>query len=274
MDNAYYISHFSANSFFNMAFDEWMFREVIATPRLILLRLYSWDVGTITFGYNQKKESAFDHDLSGTTPVIRRITGGRALYHDPSELTYSIAINDDLVTNGLFGETVAETSEIIAQILVRFLNNIGIDSDYKKRSSKQDRDQKFFHKAPCFASNSKNEIVKNDIKMIASAQRRFKDSIFQHGSIKINGHATHPALPLNDYKINFDNKLEILSESKFDNLSKKFIKTFSKELNLYFDELKISNDNKNDIDSLRDFVEQNSCDKRELFKPSIEKISQ
>jgi lipoate-protein ligase A len=152
------------------------------------------------------------------------------------------------------------------------LKNIGIKSDYKKISSKNDRERNFFHKAPCFASNSKNEIVKDDTKMIASAQRRFEDSIFQHGSIKINGHANHLALPLNDYNINFDDNLENLTEPIFINLSNKFERTFSNRLNLSFDELILSEENRVDIDSITDFVKQNNCKKREIFKFPTESI--
>jgi len=253
-----------------MAFDEWMFSRAVSTPALILLRLYSWDLGTITFGYNQRAESAFDHDHLGTTPVIRRITGGRALYHDPSELTYSIAINDALVKYSLFGESVSKTSEIIAKILVQFLKKCGIDSDYKKRSSKQDRELDFFHKAPCFASNSKNEIVKDNIKIIASAQRRFKGSIFQHGSIKVNGHATHPALPLTDYNINFNNKLNVLSKNMFDNFSTQFNDTFAEELNLNFNNLTISAEDTVEINSICEYVKQNHMKKRNIQKFPVE----
>ena len=44
---------------------------------------------------NQRDETALDFTkLNGINP-IRRITGGRAIYHDPSELTYSIAFDID-----------------------------------------------------------------------------------------------------------------------------------------------------------------------------------
>lgn len=266
MKMAYYINHFSTDSYFNMAFDEWMFCRVTDIPGLILLRLYSWDTGTITYGYNQKDKLAYNHDKLGSTPVIRRITGGRALYHDPSEITYSIAINNELIKNNIFGDTVSENSEIIAKILVRFLKKCGIDSDYKKKTSKQDKDIRFFHKAPCFASNSRNEIVKGNIKIIASAQRRYKGSIFQHGSIKVNGHATHPALPLSDYEINFDNKINILSKSMFENLSSRFVSTFADALNFKYGELIINDDDKSDINFMREYVRNNNLKKRDLFK--------
>ncbi|MCK4573421.1 MAG: hypothetical protein KAU36_03575, partial [candidate division Zixibacteria bacterium] len=86
-------NHFAAGPHFNMAFDEWLFARACESPGSIMLRLYSWRPGAITFGFNQKEQTAVDCERLNGTPLIRRVTGGRALYHDPSELTYAIAVN-------------------------------------------------------------------------------------------------------------------------------------------------------------------------------------
>lgn len=179
---------------FNMGFDEWMLAEAAATPGLILLRLYTWEIGTITFGFNQRQQTALDFTKLGSTPVIRRITGGRAVYHDISELTYAVAFNTaEPATDSLRGST-AQTSERIARMLSRFLSHVGFTAGWVRTSAAENGRPDYFHKAACFASHAKYELVAGGAKIVASARRDFGGAALQHGAIKISGLASHPAL--------------------------------------------------------------------------------
>ncbi len=182
-----------------MAFDEWMLRAVFQTPGSFLARLYSWRIGTITFGVNQRQESAVRFQHVGQTPVIRRITGGRAIYHDLSEVTYSLALNnsghDGL--NQRFGKSIPEINDRIAEGLSLFLKSVGIESRMVRQSSTQNSHPDFFHKAACFSSSARYELMSSKGKVVASAQRRVGESLLQHGSIKTSGVAFHPALAMN-----------------------------------------------------------------------------
>ena len=178
----------------NMAMDEWLLARVIKNPAEAYIRLYRWETATITFGVNQREKSALDHSLLGETPLIRRVTGGRALYHDQSELTYCVAFNTENPPCRKLAGSIAETSVVIAEAIREFLIRIGIRADWVRASSKENAQPGFFHKAPCFASSAKYELLHADQKLVASAQRRFGPGLMQHGSIKLGGIVAHPAL--------------------------------------------------------------------------------
>ncbi len=134
-----------------MAFDDCLLARVIGQPDNVLLRLYTWSPGTITIGYHQDADRATDPAQLGTTPVVRRITGGRAVYHDPSELTYAIACRPEAI--GIRSEgRVAEVYTHLARALGLFLNRLGVTADLVARSTGGSSAPDFFHKAPCFAS--------------------------------------------------------------------------------------------------------------------------
>ncbi|MBD3402153.1 hypothetical protein GF420_04605 [candidate division GN15 bacterium] len=187
-------AHFAADPFYNMACDDWLLQRVASHPGAIVLRLYSWQVGTITFGFNQRAETAYAADHLDGTPVIRRITGGRALYHDRSELTYAIALNTENLAVPALAGSVSATSHAISEWLAAFVRASGTDVCFVKRSSTENARPGFFHKAPCFASQARHELMAGARKVVASAQRRIGGCWLQHGSIKLAGIAAHPAL--------------------------------------------------------------------------------
>jgi lipoate-protein ligase A len=190
-----FYSHYGGEPCFNMGFDEWLLERALDRPGSVALRLYQWKTGTITFGYNQRAESALVWSAVGATPVIRRVTGGRALYHDSSELTYSIVINQEELRGVPLGGSLSESSGAISEALVGFLESLGIRSEYQRSSSSSNSRPDFFHKAPCFASSAKYEVMGRAGKLIASAQKRLGHCLLQHGSIKLRGVVPHPALP-------------------------------------------------------------------------------
>jgi lipoate-protein ligase A len=194
MVHAWFFSHWVADPCFNMAFDEWMLSWVVTHPGAVILRLYTWREGTITFGCNQKQETALDFSRLNGTPVIRRITGGRAVYHDTGELTYSIAVNPSVPELANLSGSIATVHRLLAEALQEFLARLGIATAITDRSSSRDAHPEFFHKAPCFASHARHELICGDRKIVASAQRRSGDGLLQHGSIKLGGRAPHQAL--------------------------------------------------------------------------------
>lgn len=178
----------------NMAIDEWLFQRAMSRPGTVFLRLYTWQPGAVTFGLNQKVERAVDRKALGATALIRRVTGGRALYHDPSELTYAVVVNlEGLEGHALCGD-LTRTLSSIAAALTAFLESLGMRSQYLRQSTPVHRQPEYFHTAPCFDSVARHEITVDNRKVIASAQRRIGTTLLQHGSIKLAGVAYHPAL--------------------------------------------------------------------------------
>ena len=224
-------AQYSCDPYYNMAVDEYLFQQALSLPSRIYLRLYSWNEGAITFGYNQNIKKAVIHDKLGSTPLIRRVTGGRALYHDPSELTYAIIVNRENLNNEKITGSLNQTSQSISEALMSFLRELEIRSHYVRHSADSKRGLKFFHSAPCFESASKYEIISDEKKIIASAQRRITNSFLQHGSIKINGVAEHPALNLNVSDLNA-NRSQTLSSNNFKALQEIFFNKMAEYLSL------------------------------------------
>jgi lipoate-protein ligase A len=226
-----FFSHFAADPHANMAFDEWMFGRVLFSPETAILRFYTWQRPCITFGFHQQPERALALDQVRKTPVIRRITGGRALMHDPSEVTYSLAVNTDFAafTSDVF-RSLSESSNAIAEALRGFLGKLGVEVRYSRYSSPDNAQPNFFHKAPCFASRARYELHTESTKVVASAQRRLEGALLQHGSIKLRGVASHPALQ--DAARGFSGPFQPVDRKEFDRLSHLFSASLSDSLGL------------------------------------------
>ncbi len=62
----------------NMAVDEELLDDAVGSGASdIIFRLYGWNPKCISLGRNQKSDFS-----TGNIPVVRRLTGGRALLHD------------------------------------------------------------------------------------------------------------------------------------------------------------------------------------------------
>jgi len=194
MRQGVYYVHPAGEPHFNMAFDEYLLARVVQHPETIALRVYTWGEGTITIGFNQTPEKAVDFAGVGRTPLIRRITGGRAVYHDGCELTYAIALN---LANESFADWARKVGVAYLQIakgLQAFLNDLGLDARIIRGSPAGGTQPVSGRIKPCFESVARYELIAERAKIVASAQRQVGDGLLQHGSIKLHGVAFHPAL--------------------------------------------------------------------------------
>ena len=88
----------------NMAIDEavWLGRRAGSSPPT--LRFFAWEPPTISLGYGQPLDRHVDlaacHRLG--VGIVRRLTGGSAIYHDgpERELTYSVVASADDIGGG------------------------------------------------------------------------------------------------------------------------------------------------------------------------------
>ena len=88
------------------------------------LRFYTWDPPCISIGYFQKLDEtlmSFVHQRD----IVRRITGGRAVFHG-NDLSYSVVSRTD---NKLFPDNIKGTYTGIAKALIAGLRNLGINPD-------------------------------------------------------------------------------------------------------------------------------------------------
>jgi len=166
------------DAYFNMAMDEAIsicVREGHTPPTL---RFYQWSRPSVSIGYFQKiADIDMDYCKERGYPVVRRLTGGRALLHN-HELTYSISAPYGTP----FKKDLFENYLIISRVLIEGLRKCGIDASIHENKEKNE-----YLKSPsCLSISTFGEIRCGDKKIIGSAQKRFSDGFMQHGSIIIS----------------------------------------------------------------------------------------
>jgi lipoate-protein ligase A len=147
-----------------MAIDEAiaMARLRYDTPNTI--RLYRWNPSAVSIGYFQsiEKEVNLEACQNYGVDVIRRITGGGAVYHDyHGEITYSIIapITDDAIP-----ADILESYSVICGAIVNGLRKIGVESEFKPV----------------------NDIIADGKKISGNAQTRRHGVVLQHGTILVD----------------------------------------------------------------------------------------
>jgi lipoate-protein ligase A len=150
-----------------------------------VLRLYSWKPSCISLGY-QQDESVINIDVckESRVDVVRRPTGGRAVYH-AEELTYAVIMRFEP------GEGIYAVHNKIAESLLDLLQPLCNDEleliSCKGESCIREAYTKgSLTNIACFTSTARYEISWNGKKVVGSAQRRFGNAVLQHGSILLN----------------------------------------------------------------------------------------
>jgi len=113
--------------------------------------------------------------LSGVD-IVRRMTGGKAVYHS-DEITYSLTAGN---SDKLFPDNIIGTYEKISLCLARGLSLLGINAQLAKAvapSKEQDKT------SCCFSVPSGNELLVAGRKICGSAQMRTHGGFLQHGSL-------------------------------------------------------------------------------------------
>ena len=215
------------DAFYNMAVDE----ALMKLSKVPILRFYSWNPAAVSLGYFQ---SIDDINLkfckNNNIDVVRRITGGKAVFHD-KELTYSFIISENKVP-----KNVIDSYKLISNSILIALKNLGINAKFKDENVKKD-------KTPvCLNNPSWYEIIVGDKKIAAAAQTRKNKKLLQHGPILISM----------DYKKNLSifkkNNKKLLEETKkritslkqlnkkinYSNLKKELKKGFEENFNVKF----------------------------------------
>lgn len=153
-----------------MAIDEAMLeacRLGLAPPTL---RLYRWDVPTLSLGYAQRPESV---DLPACrregVAVVRRPTGGRAVLH-AGDFTYAVVATH-------LPPGVAAAYRELAGALERSLAHLGLTSELRPGVLPGARSE------ACFAAATTADLCVGASKLIGSAQVRRDGAVLQHGSL-------------------------------------------------------------------------------------------
>ncbi len=177
----------------NMAIDESIHLHHLEGSVPPTLRVFRWEQPSISLGRFQSIEREIDTERCQQLGValVRRPTGGRAVYHR-DEFTYSIVIGKRYgVPSG-----VVAAYAYLAQGLLAALQNLGVSAVLSdERVSKQPS-------AACFASSTQADLTSNGFKLVGSAQVWKDDALLQQGS-----------LPLDDRSAEFFSMLRYASEA-------------------------------------------------------------
>jgi lipoate-protein ligase A len=146
----------------NMALDYALLLSVASGESSPFLRFYRWSVPTVTLGYFQDAGTEADISLckSFGVDLIRRITGGGAVFHD-QEITYSMVFPD---THHLAGKDILDSYSRTLAPFVDALSLYGLSAVH----------------SPI------NDITVSGKKVSGSAQSRRKGCVLQHGTILLD----------------------------------------------------------------------------------------
>lgn len=153
----------------NMARDSSILQALEDGSGIPTLRVYGWNAPTISIGYLQGPAPFLGLGL----PVVRRITGGRAVVHS-REITYSVT---GLMGSPLFSGGIMSAYSVISSCIIAALNDAGVEATYSRGAASGDRSE------ACFHTPSRYEVLIHGRKLVGSAQRRLKRAFIQHGSI-------------------------------------------------------------------------------------------
>jgi lipoate-protein ligase A len=166
---------------YNMALDEAIAVTVRKDHTPPTLRLYGWSASSISIGYFQKNSDLdIDYCRQHNVPVVRRLTGGRAILHG-EEITYSFSAG----VSGLFSQGLYGSYKKLSTALGLALSKIGITPEmrFTKRAPRSSGHQT---KSPmCFQAISYGELMAGNRKIVGSAQKRWSDGFLQQGSIPL-----------------------------------------------------------------------------------------
>src|SRR5438105_5171202 len=165
----------------NMAIDEAVHTHHLRGDVPPTLRVFRWVQPSISLGRFQSLEREIDSDRCRQLGValVRRPTGGRAVYHR-GEFTYSIVTGK---RDGVPAGVVAAYA-YLAQGLIAALHSLGVPAVLSdERVSKQPS-------AACFASSTQADLTSGGFKLVGSAQVWKDDALLQQGSLPLDDRAS------------------------------------------------------------------------------------
>lgn len=174
MNKTFYLETGSFDPAYNLAFEEYVQAHRLTGNYLILWQ----NRNAVIIGRNQNAEeeinSAFvkEHNIK----VIRRNTGGGAVYHDMGNLNYSF------ITDA--GDLSQRSAQLFTQPVVRALKALGLDA----------------------AASGRNDILVSDRKVSGTAQHIIRGRILHHGTLLFESNPEMIAGALNPDPAKFQSK--------------------------------------------------------------------
>ncbi len=174
----------------NMAVDEALLACFDPERSRPILRLYGWEPPAFSLGRFQNGVEVLDLEkcAAAGVPVVRRITGGGAIYH-AEELTYSIVCAPHHIPPAV---SVKDSFRMLTRFLLHFYGELGLEPCYA--ADHFPAGTRLGERTPfCFAGKESCDIIIGGKKIGGNAQRRLRNVIFQHGSIPLVNRAGYGA---------------------------------------------------------------------------------
>jgi lipoate-protein ligase A len=162
----------------NMALDEAAMEG--ARRGAVVFRTYGWDPECVSLGRNQPTAGELGgRPLTTFEPgvdVVRRPTGGRAVFHGP-EITYAFIAPERLLggPKAIYRAVHAALADTLRALGVP-LDEPGCQTEAGPGGPPLDLDE-------CFISPAPGEITAGGRKLVGSAQWRHRGAVLQHGSL-------------------------------------------------------------------------------------------
>jgi len=153
------------NAFMNMAIDESILEARTRNVVPDTIRLYRWNPSAVSIGrFQDLEEQARIQDCrSQSVDIVRRITGGGAVYHDSEdEITYSVVAGKDKLNTGDIGHVYATVYSGLSEAL----KILGMQADFQEGNERT---------CPNLTVNGK--------KISGSSQAHRKGIVLQHGTL-------------------------------------------------------------------------------------------
>jgi lipoate-protein ligase A len=153
------IDYSENDAFMNMAIDEAVSEAVASGESPPTIRFYGWKPDAVSIGYFQSLDKEVDAARCAEegVDIVRRRTGGGAVYHDGyGEITYSV-----IGKESLFPKDILASYRLICGWVVDSLGLMGIESEFKPI----------------------NDIIAKGRKISGNAQTRRGGVLLQHGTI-------------------------------------------------------------------------------------------
>lgn len=156
------------DAFTNMAIDEAVLTARIKEMVPNTMRFFMWKPSAVSIGrfQNVSNEVYLENCRKYGVDVVRRITGGGAVYHDcEDEITYSVIVSEkDLGSVGIF-----QAYRMICSGLIEAVKILGVHADFDPGDLKQ---------CP--------NITVSGRKISGSAQSRRRGVLLQHGTLLVD----------------------------------------------------------------------------------------
>jgi lipoyl(octanoyl) transferase len=161
----------------NMAIDEAVLLHHLQGQAPPTLRVFRWSQPSISLGRFQhiEREILFEDCEQQGIALVRRPTGGRAVYHR-DEFTYSF------VSSRAYGipAGIVAAYAYLAEGLIAALAELGVRAELSEgRVSKEPS-------AACFASSTQADLTSGGFKLVGSAQVWKEDALLQQGSLPLD----------------------------------------------------------------------------------------